>query len=79
MASTSDCGRLITGGIGGEVRVWKMYSQTQALEGSLSEHRGRVYAIAVTNDDKKVSAHLTFYVMVVSSTLSAQLSGSWYL
>jgi len=53
VASTSDCGRIVSGGIGGEVRVWKMYSQTQVLEGSLSEHRGRVYAIAITNDDKK--------------------------
>jgi len=51
MAVTSDCGRIITGGMEGEVRVWKIGRQTQTMDASLKEHRGRVWCIKLKQDD----------------------------
>merc|ERR1712048_612201 len=45
LATASDCGRIITGGMEGEVRVWKIARQTQTMDASLKEHRGRVWCI----------------------------------
>lgn len=45
IASTNDCTRVVTGGMDGEVRVWKVSRQTQVMEASLKEHRGRVWSI----------------------------------
>ena len=53
IAATSDNGRLVSGGMEGEVRIWKLLSQTQVMEGSLKEHRGRVFSINITRDDRK--------------------------
>merc|ERR1719491_1981156 len=36
---TSDSGRIVTGGMEGEVRVWKIGKQTQTMDASLKEHR----------------------------------------
>jgi len=51
MAASADCGRLVTGGMEGEVRVWRLGMQTQTMEASLKEHRGLVYSIKMTSDD----------------------------
>jgi WD40 repeat protein len=41
----------------GEVRVWKIGKQTQIMEASLKEHRGRVYDIQVNKaNNQAVSA-----------------------
>jgi len=41
----------------GEVRIWKIGTQTQIMEASLKEHRGRVSDIRVNkNDDQAVSS-----------------------
>jgi len=57
IATTSDCQRIVSGGAEGEVRVWKIGKQTQTLETSLKEHRGRVWSIQIRNgDDQAVSA-----------------------
>lgn len=50
---TSDNRRIVSGGMEGEVRVWALGAETQSMEGSLKEHRGRVWSIQVTKDDKK--------------------------
>ena len=47
ISTTSDCQRIISGGNEGEVRVWKIGKQTQVMEASMKEHRGRVWAIQV--------------------------------
>ena len=48
---------IISGGMEGEVRVWKIGKQTQAMEASLKEHRGRVYDIQVNkSNEQAVSA-----------------------
>lgn len=53
LAMTSDCARIISGGMTGEVRVWRIGRQTQTMDASLKEHRGRVWQIKVTADDTK--------------------------
>jgi WD40 repeat protein len=51
IAVTSDSGRIITGGMEGEVRLWKIGNQTQTMDASLKEHRGRVWSIACNQED----------------------------
>jgi len=54
---TSDSGRCVTGGMEGEVRVWKIGRQTQTMDASLKEHRGRVWSIIINaQDSQAVSA-----------------------
>lgn len=53
LAPTSDCSRIVTGGMGGEVRIWKLGKQTQTMDASLKEHRSRVWCAKVTADDCK--------------------------
>jgi len=57
IAPTSDCQRIVSGGAEGEVRVWKIGKQTQTLQASMKEHRGRVWSIKVKDgDNQAVSA-----------------------
>lgn len=51
MATTSDCTKIVSGGMEGEVRIWKIGPQTQTMEASLKEHRGRVWCIRLRKDD----------------------------
>lgn len=53
MAMASDCGRIVTGGMEGEVRVWRIGRQTQTMDASLKEHRGRVWCIKIRADDSQ--------------------------
>jgi len=48
---TSDCCRIVSGGMEGEVRVWSIGRQTQTMDASLKEHRGRVWCIKVKSDN----------------------------
>jgi WD40 repeat protein len=51
IAGTSDCQKIVSGGMEGEVRVWRIGRQTQIMEGSLKEHRGRVSDIKINKQD----------------------------
>lgn len=51
LSSTSDSQRLISGGMEGEVRIWRIGKQTQTMESSMKEHRGRVWAIQVKKNN----------------------------
>jgi len=51
IAGTSDCQKIVSGGMEGEVRVWRVGRQTQIMEGSLKEHRGRVSDIKINRQD----------------------------
>jgi WD40 repeat protein len=42
LVTSHDSQRIISGGMEGEIRVWKIGKQTQTMEASLKEHRGRV-------------------------------------
>lgn len=57
ITSTNDCQKLISGGMNGEIRVWKINKQSQVMEASLKEHRGRVWSIQVNSlNDRAISA-----------------------
>lgn len=57
LAPTHNCQRIVTGGMEGEVRIWRIGKQTQIMEASLKEHRGRVSDIKINkNDTQAVSA-----------------------
>ena len=57
LASTNDCNYVVSGGMEGEVRIWRIGRQTQIMEASLKEHRGRVSDIKINkNDTHAVSA-----------------------
>jgi WD40 repeat protein len=51
MSITNDCSRIVSGGMEGEVRIWKLGRQTQTMDASLKEHRGRVWCVKVKADD----------------------------
>eukprot|EP00929_Paragymnodinium_shiwhaense_P087846 TRINITY_DN4799_c0_g1_i1.p1 TRINITY_DN4799_c0_g1~~TRINITY_DN4799_c0_g1_i1.p1 ORF type:complete len:623 (-),score=166.95 TRINITY_DN4799_c0_g1_i1:288-2156(-) len=53
LAVTSDCGRIVTGGMEGEVRIWRVGQQTQTMDASLKEHRNRVWAVKLRQDDSQ--------------------------
>jgi len=53
LATTSDCKKVVSGGIEGEVRVWQIGQQTQQMEASMKEHRGRVWSIILRQDDSQ--------------------------
>jgi WD40 repeat protein len=57
LAPTANCQRVISGGMEGEVRIWRIGKQTQIMEASLKEHRGRVANIRINKaDTQAVSA-----------------------
>lgn len=47
LATTSDSQKIVSGGMEGEVRVWRIGKQTQIMEASMKEHRGRVWDIRI--------------------------------
>ena len=51
ITATDDGQRVISGGSEGDVRVWKITKQTQTMEASLKEHRGRVWSIELNADN----------------------------
>ena len=57
LATSHDSLKIVSGGMEGEIRVWKVGKQTQTMEASLKEHRSRVNDIQMTKEsDKAVSA-----------------------
>jgi WD40 repeat protein len=57
IAATQCGGKLVSGGMNGDIRIWKLGTQCQTLESSLKEHRGRVWNIAINSlNDRAISA-----------------------
>lgn len=57
ITSTSDCSKIISGGMNGEIRIWKINKQSQVMETSLKEHRSRVWSIQINSlNDRAISA-----------------------
>ena len=57
ICATSDGRKIVSGGMNGEIRVWKIGNQSQTMETSLKEHRGRVFSIVINSqNDRAVSA-----------------------
>jgi WD40 repeat protein len=53
LCPTSDNSRIVTGGMEGEVRVWRIAKTTQTMDASLKEHRGRVWCIKIRGDNSQ--------------------------
>lgn len=53
LAMSSDCGRIVSGGMEGEVRIWRIGESTQTMDASLKEHRNRVWCIKLKADDSQ--------------------------
>lgn len=53
LATTHDCQRIVSGGMEGEVRIWRIGMQTQVLESSLKEHRSRIDDIRINKQDSQ--------------------------
>ncbi len=51
VTSTIDGQRIISGGAEGEVRIWRITKQTQTMEASMKEHRGRVWSIEINKEN----------------------------
>lgn len=57
LSGTNDCQKIVSGGMEGEVRIWRIGRQTQIMDGSLKEHRSRVSDIKInTQDTQAVSS-----------------------
>jgi cilia- and flagella-associated protein 52 len=53
LCPTNDCQRIVSGGQEGEVRLWRIGRQTQVMEASLKEHRGRVDEVKINRNDSQ--------------------------
>jgi len=57
ITSTSDNEKIVSGGMNGEIRIWKINKQSQVMAASLKEHRGRVWSIQInSSNDRAISA-----------------------
>jgi len=57
ITATNDCRKIVSGGMNGELRVWKINNNSQTMETSLKEHRGRIWSIQVNSlNDRAISA-----------------------
>ncbi len=51
LAVTSDNQRIVSGGKGGNVRVWAVGKTTQPMLASMKEHKGTVTSVQISDDD----------------------------
>ena len=55
-SNNSNCKKIISGGINGEIRVWKISTHAQKMETSVKEHRNIVWNIIVNSkNDRAIS------------------------
>jgi WD40 repeat protein len=47
----TDCTRIVSGGMKGEIRIWKLSRSHQELVVSLKEHKGRIWGLVIRTDD----------------------------
>ena len=52
----SDCSRILSGGMHGEIRCWKISKSYQQMEKSLKEHKSRVSQIQINESQSSVRA-----------------------
>jgi WD40 repeat protein len=55
LVMNSKMDQIISGGMEGEVRIWKVTKNTRTLEDSMKEHRGRVWSMKIRTDNEVVS------------------------
>ena len=57
ITATSDCRKIVSGGMNGEIRIWRISPYQQKMEASLKEHRARVWDIIINSrNDRAFSA-----------------------
>ena len=57
ITATSDCRKIVSGGMNGEIRIWRISPYQQKMEASLKEHRARVWNIVINSrNDRAFSA-----------------------
>jgi WD40 repeat protein len=47
----TDCARIVSGGMRGDIRIWKLSRSHQELVVSLKEHKGRIWSLAIRSED----------------------------
>jgi WD40 repeat protein len=47
----TDCARVVSGGMKGDIRIWKLSKSHQELVASLKEHKGRIWSLVIRTDD----------------------------
>jgi len=53
IATTSDGRMIVSGGEGGQVRVWAIERNVQTMVASMKEHKGRINSIRINGDDSE--------------------------
>ena len=57
ITATNDCRKIVSGGMNGEIRIWRIIPYQQKMEASLKEHRARFWNIIINSrNDKAFSA-----------------------
>lgn len=47
ITGSSDGNKIVSGGMEGDVRIWRIGRQSQSMEASMKEHRNRVWSVKV--------------------------------
>ena len=47
----TDCARIVSGGMRGDIRIWKLSKSHQELVVSLKEHKGRIWSLCIRTED----------------------------
>lgn len=58
MVTTADCTRVITGGVDGQVRVWKLGKESRAMEITLKEHKSELQLKLILITQKQSQAFI---------------------
>lgn len=53
ITANTDCTRIVSGGMEGEVRVWQIGRQSQRMVASMKEHRNRVWSIELRSNNEE--------------------------
>lgn len=53
LAPNSDSSSIVSGGMEGEVRIWRIQQRAQTMDANMKEHRQRVWCIRLKSDDSQ--------------------------
>jgi len=57
LVPTNDCARIVSGGVDGDLRVWRLGENSQSMEATMKDHRGRIWCIKLLScEARAVSA-----------------------
>ena len=64
ITATSDCRKIVSGGMNGEIRIWWISPYEQKMEASLKEHRSRVWNIVINTRNDRDFLHLLMHHVI---------------